>query len=332
MSTDLVSVVIPAYNASATLDETLQSVRAQTYKTLEILVVDDGSRDDTVAIAERHAAADPRVRVIQQENAGVAAARNRGWAEARADFLAFVDADDLWHATKIERQLAALKADDGAGLAYCWYVAIDENNVVIRKSVMCRCEGDVFDIVLTQNFIGNGSAVLVRREALEYARGFESGLRAAGAQGCEDHLFACRVAEKYRFALVPDHLVGYRQLPDNMSSDSTRMLRSWILATEELKARHPEKTALLRAGLNNYASWLVTATLVRSPKRVLPILAEAFAVDPTLVVSILVSSLLTSLNLGARYFKRDFKRAARWMIGLPAPRGAVQYFVVGDGG
>lgn len=329
MSTDLVSVVIPAYNASATLDETLQSVRAQTYQTLEILVVDDGSRDDTVAIAERHAAADPRIRVIQQENAGVAAARNRGWAEARADFLAFVDADDLWHATKIERQLAALKADEAAGLAYCWYVAINAKNVIIGRSDKWAWEGDVFDVILTQNFIGNGSAVLVRREALEHTRGFESGLHAAGAQGCEDYLFACRIAEKYRFALVPDYLVGYRQLPDNMSSNSVRMLKSWILVIDEMKTRHPDKIALMRVGIRRYASWLVTSALItRRRRQIIPILREVAAAEPSLVVPILASSFWTLLRLipGRLYYR------AQRMISAPGPTASIKYFVVGDGG
>ena len=106
--TPLVGVVVPAYNAAATLDETLRSVRAQTHRALEIIVVDDGSLDDTAAIARRHAAEDERVRVLCQANAGVAAARNAGWQSSRADLIAFIDADDLWAPTKIERQLQAL--------------------------------------------------------------------------------------------------------------------------------------------------------------------------------------------------------------------------------
>src|SRR5215475_4737819 len=105
---DAVTVVIPAYNAEATLDETLRSVRSQTHRALEILIVDDGSSDGTPEVALAHAAADPRVRLIQQSNGGVAAARNRGIEEARATLIAPVDADDLWAPTKIERQVAAL--------------------------------------------------------------------------------------------------------------------------------------------------------------------------------------------------------------------------------
>src|SRR5438034_11633591 len=98
----LVSVVIPAFNASATIDETIRSVRSQSHRDLDIIVVDDGSIDDTVAIAQRHAAYDSRIRIITQCNAGVAAARNAGWRAARADFIALLDADDLLTPSKTE--------------------------------------------------------------------------------------------------------------------------------------------------------------------------------------------------------------------------------------
>src|SRR6478735_11425096 len=105
---DLITVIIPAYNAAATLDQTLLSVRAQSYRDIEILIIDDGSLDEAPKIARRHAAADSRVRLISQANSGVAAARNRGIAEARGKLIAPIDADDLWASTKLERQIAMM--------------------------------------------------------------------------------------------------------------------------------------------------------------------------------------------------------------------------------
>ena len=104
-----ISVVIPAHNAAATLDATANSVRGQTHEQLEILIVDDGSTDGTLEIARRHAEQDPRVRVITQPNGGVASARNRGLAEASTELVALVDADDVWHPEKIERQLRVIE-------------------------------------------------------------------------------------------------------------------------------------------------------------------------------------------------------------------------------
>jgi glycosyltransferase involved in cell wall biosynthesis len=254
----LVSVVVPSYNAAKTLDETLLSVRTQTHAALEIIVVDDGSADDTAAIAERHAAADPRVRVIRQTNGGVAAARNTGWMAARAELIALIDSDDLWAPTKIERQLAALAAGgDRVGLVYCYFVRIDGNGMFSGTGGGALHSGDVLDLILENNFVGNGSSMLVRREVLVKCDGFDNSLRAAGAQGCDDYLFCCRAAEDFHYAAVPEVLVGYREMPGSVSSSVARMLRSWMLVSDQLLARHPGKRALILIGLRNYADWLM---------------------------------------------------------------------------
>lgn len=254
----LVSVVIPAYNAESTLDETLRSVRGQTHESLEIIVVDDGSADSTRTVAERHAATDARVQVLHQPNAGVAAARNAGWRHARSPFIAFVDADDLWAPTKIEKQLAALLAGgDRIGLVYCWFARIDHASRIVGLHDGPLWQGDVREPILRSNFIGNGSSVLMRREALVAAGGFDAGLQARGAHGCEDYLLYFRVAEACHFALVPERLVGYRHLPHNMSSNRPRMLRSWMLVHDEMIARRPEGADAAKQGVRNYANWLV---------------------------------------------------------------------------
>src|SRR5687768_388085 len=100
----LISIVIPAFNASAFIAESIASARRQTHIDLDIVVVDDGSTDDTVAIVRQLAAAEPRIRLIEADHRGVSAARNRGIAEAHSDLIATLDADDLWHPQKIERQ------------------------------------------------------------------------------------------------------------------------------------------------------------------------------------------------------------------------------------
>jgi glycosyltransferase involved in cell wall biosynthesis len=103
-SLPLVSVIVPAFNAATTLAEALGSALAQTYKNIEILVVDDGSTDATAAIAREFAAADGRVSLVRRSNGGIAAARNSGIAVSKGAYIAPLDADDLWHPTKIEKQ------------------------------------------------------------------------------------------------------------------------------------------------------------------------------------------------------------------------------------
>ncbi|MBB6224967.1 glycosyltransferase family 2 protein [Rhizobium leguminosarum] len=252
-----VAVVIPAYNAEQTLSETINSVRNQTHRALDIVVVDDGSKDDTLAIAHEIVKIDPRVRVLKQRNSGVAAARNAGWRSTSADLVAFLDADDLWSPDKIARQLVALESGGPqVGLVYTWYAMIDHNNYVIYRSNEVSVEGDVLDDVLAQNFIGNGSSPLVRRNVLEATGGFDSSLQQRKAQGCEDYLFYCLAAELSHFVVVPDHLVGYRQTPDNMSANLTRMLRSWILVADEMLKRHPDRHFAIRTGLRRCGRWL----------------------------------------------------------------------------
>ena len=254
---DLVSVVVPAFNAEATIDETLRSVRAQTHFNLEILVVDDGSNDRTAEIAAAHALIDNRVRLIRQPNAGVASARNRGVSEAGADLLAFVDADDLWGPDKIHKQLLALRSGGPrTGLVYTWYAFIDNENR-IGTTYRPTDVGDVRESICRTNFVGNGSTALVTRSAFDRAGGFDPTLRAQGAQGCEDWQFYVDVAEGHDFALVPELLTGYRQSPGNMSSDPMRMLRSSGLVAERIRRRRPHLRAAISRGNAEYAVWLL---------------------------------------------------------------------------
>jgi glycosyltransferase involved in cell wall biosynthesis len=291
--TDLVSVIVPAYNAQATVDETLRSVRTQTHANLEIIVVDDGSRDRTAEIVAAHAAADKRVRIIRQPNAGVADARNRGAREAGAQLLAFVDADDLWSPDKIEKQLVALRAGGPRiGLVYTWYAFIDKESRV-GAAYRPRDIGDVVEPLCRANFVGNGSSALVTRAAFNDAGGFDPTLRARGASGCEDWRFYFDVAERYHFALVPELLTGYRQDPSNMSGDPIRMLRSLGLVAKRMQFRQPQLRDAIARGNTDYAALLLEraiahrrlfdaarlalALLRRSPGRAARLLAAQLA-------------------------------------------------------
>lgn len=261
---DLVSVVIPAYRAVDTVEETLCSVRSQTHSALDIIAVDDGSPDATPDLILSHAARDPRICMMQQANAGVAVARNTGWKAAAADYIAFVDADDLWAPAKIEKQLDALRAQgEEAGLAYTWYAKIDADSLIISRSHRPKAEGHVLKAIFGGNFIGNGSAALMTRTALETANGFDASLRARGAQGCEDFSIYFRIAEKHRFALVPEQLTGYRELPGNMSSDMLRMLRSFDLVGQEMLARHPGCRRDIARGRAYFMEWSLIAAAER---------------------------------------------------------------------
>lgn len=277
---DLVSVIIPAFNAERTLGDTLDSVCNQTHHHLEIIVVDDGSQDRTAEIAEAHAAKDGRIRLIRQENGGVARARNAGAAASRAHYLAPVDADDLWHPKKIAHQLAALRrAGPEAGYAYTYYRRIDAAGRVTHE-VGHHVEGAVFLRSLFFNFVGNGSSLLIRRAAFDSVGGYDPVLRDAGLQGCEDLLLQMLIARHWRIVCVPSHLTGYRRLEDAMSSDTVRMMRSHYAALETVARRVPEAPAdLVKAAVVMAHTQNALSCCLRLKPGALEMLQEVFAAD-----------------------------------------------------
>jgi glycosyltransferase involved in cell wall biosynthesis len=235
-----VSIIIPAYNADLYLDRTLCCARIQTHKNTQILVIDDGSTDGTSAIAKRHAGEDPRIQVISTENRGVAAARNLGISTATGEYVAFLDADDLWHPTKLEKQLAALHGKpESWAAAYAYFRSIDAEDFVTGGTFQAGQSGYIFGRHLSLKYIGNGSSLLVRRKVAQQLGGFDPSYAAKGIGGCEDLDFEVRLAEKYRLACVPEWLVGYRFYEGNMSSNSDRMARSMIAVIDACFSRNP---------------------------------------------------------------------------------------------
>jgi len=241
MPEQTVSVVIPAYNAAATIDATLLSVRRQTHQALEVVVVVDGATDDTATLARRHGAEDPRVRVLVMRNGGVAAARNAGARIATGAFIAPIDADDLWHPDKVRRQLAVFAAGGPRmGCVYSPFRVIDMEDAVIFTAPRPTFSGPLFLRSLYFNFVGNGSGLMIRREAFVDVGGYEPGLRAMGLEGAEDRLIQILIARRWLTGVAADYLVGYRRHRNAMSANFDRSLRSSMAALDIVARRHPE--------------------------------------------------------------------------------------------
>ncbi|MDB6029257.1 MAG: family 2 glycosyl transferase [Verrucomicrobiales bacterium] len=237
----IVSVIIPAFNAEAFIEETLKSVLHQTCSDIEILVVDDGSRDCTAAIIRGFADRDPRVKFFQQQNRGVAAARNFAIQNSTGKYIAPIDADDIWHPTKLEKQVAALeRAGESAAVAYSWSTSIDEKGNVFDAGPTWDLEGEVYQALVLRNFIGNASVPLFRRSALQKVGFYNEAFRSRDAQGCEDWDICLRCAEKFEYRVVREYLVGYRCYSQSMSYNHVSMGRSYELVMQEVKKRHPE--------------------------------------------------------------------------------------------
>lgn len=232
------SVVIPAYNATSTLAVTLTSIQRQTVSDLEIIVVDDGSKDETAQLANAFAKRDRRIHVISTANEGVAAARNVGIQAARSDIIAPVDADDLWHPLKMERQLAAL-ADPDVAMTYVGQRSIDADDGVIESERRSVIEGWACHQLTVFNAVGSGSAMAFRRQDALSVGGYDSRLRAMGAEGCEDFLLQIQLACIGKVVADPQYLVGYRRLPSGMSRNNRRMLKSRVYALKIVAREHP---------------------------------------------------------------------------------------------
>ncbi|RXT18840.1 glycosyl transferase [Rhizobium leguminosarum] len=309
----LITVVIPAYNAEKTLAETLSSVSSQSYDKLEILVVDDGSRDGTFELASDYSLTDRRIRVLRQDNGGVARARNHGIREARGPYIAPVDADDVWHPEKIERQLLALrKLPGGQGVAYNWYAAIDEIGIIFGHSRPVMHEGNIFEPLLRENFIGNGSTPLMPRAEILRCGGYDAGLRDNGAEGCEDLKLYLALAEILPFALVPDFLTGYRFTRGNMSSNAYRMLKSHSLVMAPIITRYPQLARDIRTAQFNTAHWYFNKAFLDADY------AQVGKLAPIMARKYIPQMILYGMRQGWRQTKRQGIQMARRVLGKPA--------------
>jgi glycosyltransferase involved in cell wall biosynthesis len=239
-SMPLVSVIIPAYNAEEFIGATIESALAQDYPAIEIIVVDDGSTDDSAKIVRRYQERHPSVQLIQQANSGVAAARNAGIKISHGEYIAPLDADDIWFEHKISEQVKALESGPtNIGLAYGWSTTIDEDGLSIGGIGANKLNGEMFANMLFTNVVGNGSAPLIRKKCFDVVGLYGLEFTQRDAIGCEDQDMYLRIAEHYGFAVVKRILMGYRVLSDSMSSDAARMGRSHDLMIERLRRRNP---------------------------------------------------------------------------------------------
>lgn len=280
-----ISVVIPAWNAAAWLGQTLDSVLAQTLPAAEILVIDDGSTDDTAAIAARHA---PRVRCLRQANAGQAAARNRGVAESLGEFIAFLDSDDLWLPGKLQAQWALAQADPGIGLVFSNYEGFGPmaGPPAFERpggQALQRCaqrtlaahghlvtEAAVLAAMMDSLFIQVPSVWFVRRAAFDAVGGFREQFRRGG----EDWLFACELAALgWRFAF-DDRILARRREWAGSHSKATALAAAAIGPWLEL-ARSDKVSATDQATVQRRVATAALDTLAQLEAEPAPRSAEA---------------------------------------------------------
>jgi glycosyltransferase involved in cell wall biosynthesis len=242
------TVVVPACNVAATLPETLDALAAQTLRDFEIVVVDDGSTDDTAEVAAAFARRDPRLRVVRQANRGLAGARNSGIAAAQGDYIGFCDADDLWEPGKLAAHVAHLDRAPEVGISYSGAMLIDAAGRPLGVRQRPRLRNVTPAHVFRRNPIGNGSAPVVRRVAFD-----EIAWRPRGESRRDwwfDETF--RQSEDIeawlRFALltdwdiegVPGLLLRYRIVGGGLSAAVERQFAAWERMVAKLAPLAPD--------------------------------------------------------------------------------------------
>jgi glycosyltransferase involved in cell wall biosynthesis len=234
-----VSVVMPAYNLADFIEAAVESVQAQTFTDFEVIVVDDGSTDETLQCLSRFQN-DPRIRVVADPHRGMPFPVCRGVELARAPFIAFLDGDDLWAPRKLERHVEYFERNPGADLTFDWSRIVDKHG---RDTGLTSrlWKGEVsFAELLADNVIGNGSALVVRREALLAARGIEPTLPC-----CHDVDFWLRVAllRPGNLQALPEFLTYYRRRPGQLTRNVDLMETCFDRVLERARALAPDVVA-----------------------------------------------------------------------------------------
>ncbi len=234
-----ISVIIPAYNGERTILETIRSVQEQTCSDFEIIVINDGSTDRTLELL--NAVEDPRLKIFSYSNGGLPTARNRGISRATGEFIAFLDADDLWTPDKLELQLAALQQHPEAGVAYSWTYFMEDESLSLKECEPVFFEGNVYANLLVGDFIYNGSNTLIRRQAIDSTGEFDPTLKS-----CEDWDYWLRLASRWHFVVVNKHQILYRRSQGAMSSKVEIMKQACLIVLEKAYRAAPPELQYLK--------------------------------------------------------------------------------------
>lgn len=201
----MISVITPVYQGERCILQTLQSVLKQTYPYFELIVVDDGSTDSTLHLLNKYVR-DPRVKIFSQKNQGTATARNLGIQKAKGDYIAFLDADDLWLPEKLAHDMETIqKCGKPASIIYSWYYAIDEQNRLVNISYPYRLAGNIYNTSLLRDNLLIPSITTLHRSIIDKIGGFDTQIYH------EDKPFFIKACKYFPAYPTEQRLVLYRQ-------------------------------------------------------------------------------------------------------------------------
>ncbi len=238
-----VSVIIPTYQHAAYVADAVKSALAQTYPAYQVIVVDDGSTDQTSEVLAQFGES---IQIIRQPNRGLPAARNSGICAASGDLLAFLDADDLWFPDKLARQVPLFERDSQVGLVFsnAHYFDAQGLHKATFFDLVPPASGEVFTTLFERNFVPVLTAV-VRRDCLRTAGEFDESLTA-----CEDYDLWLRIARDWKLDYIQETLARYRLSSGQMSGNPLRMLQNMLIVRRRCLEKNPELAQLPPAVLD----------------------------------------------------------------------------------
>jgi GT2 family glycosyltransferase len=235
----VLTIVIPAYNVAAFIRDAVTSALDQSYRDLEVIVVDDGSTDETSTLLEeiRSQRNDERLRVIRQENRGLSDARNTGITHARGDLIGFLDGDDIWLPEKAARHVAAMRDDPTIGISFSHSEYLSEGGRRSGSILVAGCAKPSLEKMIRRNHIGNGSTPVVRHACFDAA-----GLFRADLHSCEDYEMWCRILRltSYRAELIDMPLTLYRLRSTSLSYNFWKFVDNAERAVDCLQDAMPD--------------------------------------------------------------------------------------------
>lgn len=273
------SVIIPAYNVEKTLGPCIQSVLDQTCQDFELIVVDDGSKDRSAEVAESFG---PRVTCIRQENRGSGAARNAAIQASRGQYVAMLDADDLWLPTKLERQLESIRQHPNAGFFYTGHIRIEHNGTerLQRRKLSTLPCGKIFAAMFAMN-CASTSSVVIPRAVLDRV-----GLFNPEYKNAQDWELWLRVVHDYEAWALREALMKFREVPGSLSENRERLHATVLRIIEDLRKRYenhpPHVTPKMYRDkvVDTHLKFARGLVKRKQPERAREFVSKAFALKP----------------------------------------------------
>ena len=252
----VLSVIIPAYNVENYVGEAIRSVQDQTFENLEIIVIDDGSTDNTLEVLNDFKD-DPRVTLLSQENMGPSGSRNSGIRIARGQYIVCLDAVDRWAPQKAERHIAVMENNPDIDLTFSWWRMINEDGKETGWSGKPQIPRIKLEDLIKETVTGTSSNLVARKKALDSIGMFDPDLQAA-----VDTDLVLRIAQLRdgNILCIPEILIDYRLREGQITKDWRRISKNWDRVMEKVKAQHPERFSSVektaRSGQLRYYAYL----------------------------------------------------------------------------